>query len=147
MSAQQRYEDVDEFAPATPGIEEGTYKVKYVRCLGATDGQYGTQNVHEFAFPELEGETIRYYTPQKMSKNSKQRTMAEAFLGRDIEDGEVVTPRDLRGKVADAFVEINAKGYPGVKGLSRLRKPAPKRVPAPEPAEDDPFAVDEDAAE
>lgn len=151
MSAQQRYEDVDEFEPATAGIEEGTYKVKYLRCIGRVSGTYGDQNVHEFAFVDLPDETIRYYTPCKSSKGSKQRAMIEAFLGREMDEmandgaGEVVTPRDLKGKIADAFVEMNARGYPAIKGLSRVRKPAARRAPAPVPADDDnPFEPDEE---
>lgn len=149
MSAQQRMDPVDEFMPATPGIEEGSYKVKYLRCLGKVEGQYGEQNVHEFGFPELEGETIRYYTPVTMSKRTKQRNMVEAFLAREVEDGEQITPRDLRGKAAEAFIEINARGYPAIKSLAKLRKPSARRAPAPEPDDEDPdpFAVEDEAAE
>lgn len=145
MSAQQRYEDVDEFLPATPGVEEGTYRVKYVRCVGSIKGDYGLSNKHEFAFADLEGETINYFTPLKMGKGSKQRAMAEAFLGRDMEDGEIIAPRDLRGKVAEAFIELNAKGYPAIKGLSKIRKPAQRATarPKPEADEDNPFEPDE----
>lgn len=142
MSAEQ-YEEVEEFAPASPGIEEGNYKVTYLKCRGLTVGKYGPQVVHVIGFNDLENETVNYYTDANMSKGKKQRNMVEAFLGRELEDGEVVTPRHIKGKVAEAFVELNAKGYPAIKALTKVRKAAPPKR-APEPVDDEPNPFDDE---
>lgn len=143
MSATQM-EPIDEFAPASPGIEEGRYLLQYQKAF-ETNGQYGKQNVHILELVEVEGETIRVYCDPKMSKGSQQRNLLEAFLGREIAEGEQVTPRMVRGKQAYGDVEMNKNDKPKVVKFSKARQlvtaaaaetpvPAPIRpVPPPRP--------------
>lgn len=122
MSAQAM-EVVDEFAPASAGVEEGRYLFRYVKAF-ETSGQYGTQNVHILDFVEVEGESMRAYTDQKMSKGSQQRQLIEAFLGRELQDGEQATPRMLKGKDAYGDVEFNKNGRPKIVKFFKVRQPA-----------------------
>lgn len=131
--SMQREEVIDEFAPASVGIEEGDYLFTYERAFSTT-GQYGEQNVHTLRFAELEGETIRVYTDPKMSKGSKQRQLIEAFIGRELSEGEQVTPRMLKGRQAHGTVEFNKNGRPAVAKLRRIRTaPTTPEAAAPAP--------------
>lgn len=132
MSAT-RMEVIDEFAPASAGIEEGTYLFTYEKAYSTT-GQYGDQNVHVLRFAELEEETINVYTAPKMSKGSMQRQLIEAFIGRELAEGEQVTPRMLKGRQAHGDVEFNKNDKPKVVKLRRLRvQPSSASLPAVEP--------------
>lgn len=128
MSAQ-RQEVIDEFAPASAGIEEGTYLFTYEKAYSTT-GQYGDQNVHVLRFAELEGETINVYVSPKMTKGSMQRSLVEAFIGRELEDGEQATPRMLKGKQAYGEVEFNKNDRPKVVKFRRVRTSAPTPIAA-----------------
>jgi hypothetical protein len=120
MSAQNM-EPIDDFAPASPGIDEGWHRVCYAKAF-TTNGQYGQQNVHILELPAIEGESIRVYTDPKMSKSSPQRLLLEAFLGREIADGEQLTPRMVKGKEAEGFVEMSERS-----GKPRMATP-PRRT-------------------
>lgn len=128
MSAQQM-EPIDEFAPATDGIEEGWHRVRYQKSF-ETNGQYGKQNVHILEFIDIEGESIRVYTDPKMSKNSQQRGLLEAFLGREINNDEQVTPRMVKNREAEGFVEMSEKT-----GKPKVAKFRPAKAQAPAQAE------------
>jgi hypothetical protein len=119
MSAQ-RQEVIDEFAPASAGVEEGTYLFTYEKAYSTT-GQYGDQNVHVLRFTELDEETINVYTAPKMSKGSMQRQLIEAFIGRELADGEQVTPRMLKGKQAYGDIEMNKNDKPKVVKMRKVR--------------------------
>jgi hypothetical protein len=124
MSAQNM-EPIDDFAPASPGIDEGWHRVCYAKAF-TTNGQYGQQNVHILELPAIEGESIRVYTDPKMSKSSPQRLLLEAFLGREIADGEQLTPRMVKGKEAEGFVEMSERS-----GKPRMTKFRPSRQQPP----------------
>lgn len=127
MSAQNM-EPIDEFAPASPGIDEGWHRVTYTKAF-ETNGQYGKQNVHILELIDIPGESIRVYTDPRMSKNSPQRQLLEAFLGQELGEGEQVTPRMVKGKDAEGFVEMSERS--GKPKMTRFRPS--RQQPAPPP--------------
>ena len=129
-------------------FEPGRYQLKVVRLEAAT-GQFGPQikwimNVSEKSDDgwalhyDNDGQPYEWhqYTSTKLSPKTKGRKWAQAFLGRDLEDGEsgAEIARALVGCKANAILGPNERGYSAILQIDPA--PKPKKAPKP-PVEDD----------
>jgi hypothetical protein len=137
MSAKTEEQAIDAFNEASPGLEEGICRLVY-RGAAEVDGKYGPRNKHRFEAADIPGEQATFWCDPKMTKGSAQRLMVEAILGREVRDGERITPKQLHGKQVDAEMAENKNGYLEPVKFFRIRQQPGQRALPTEPTADAP---------
>jgi hypothetical protein len=129
MSARVAEEPVEAFNEASPGLEVGAIcRLKYLGAV-RVQGEFGPRIKHRFEAADIAEEQTNFWCDPKMTKGSAQRLMVEAILGRDVRDGERITPRQLAGKLVDAEMGESKKGYAEPIKFFRIRQQGQRPLP------------------
>lgn len=158
MSQQVEERDVTTFGEVKVAsgriVDDGAYKVRLDaikivpnQFYGKDPEKPGAETQYRFDMTVADDEhgepvKLRTWAPNwgYLSPKQKAGKVIGAFLGREIVEGETVTPRDVLGKLAIAIatIEVNAQGgeYNKVTDVKPLRSAARKTAkPAEDPEE------------
>lgn len=120
-----------------PQMDEGTYPVTFERCEGPIKSQFPNEETGEYPMQvkiymkvdDGSGATLTDYANlpaegKQLGKKSKLYGICVAFLGREANEGEELSPATITGLQAQAVVAIKPNGWPKITQYLKARRKA-----------------------
>lgn len=101
-------------------VPTGLHDARFIGCETVTHPEYGAgiEWQWEITAGNSQGERVNRRTgPEPSARNACGRII-QGFLGRELEAGEEIDPRDLVGTACKVFVAQTESGWPRVESVT-----------------------------